>query len=97
MNADSGDGPRVSEGARIVLSVLDQAKAELEHDFPGWRIWYVPRTSGPTRWCAQRLPLLHEDRPEWLAQAMADVEAGKDADDTMFPLPFGPETSEAGA
>jgi hypothetical protein len=36
----------ISEGARIVLSVLDEAKAELERDHPGWRIWFVPRTMG---------------------------------------------------
>lgn len=69
----------ISEGARIVLSVLDEAKAELERDHPGWRIWFVPRTNGPTRWCAHRLPLLAECSPDDLGAAMSDVDQGRAA------------------
>lgn len=89
----------ISEGARIVLSVLDEAKAELERDHPGWRIWFVPRTNGPTRWCAHRLPLLAECSPDDLRAAMSDVDEGR-ADDgaaRTFPLAFEAEGSEAGA
>jgi hypothetical protein len=89
----------ISEGARIVLSVLDEAKAEMERDHPGWRIWFVPRTNGPTRWCAHRLPLLAESSPDDLRSAMSDVDEGR-ADNgaaSTFPLAFEVEGSEAGA
>jgi hypothetical protein len=34
------------------LTALDKIKRELEEQFPGWHIWYLPRVNGPTRWCA---------------------------------------------
>lgn len=41
-----------------VIAELDQTQAELEKEFPGWRIWYVYRANGIT-WAAQREPVLN--------------------------------------
>ena len=42
-------------------------KRELEEQFPGWHIWYVPRVNGPTTWCTQPWPLINSGSPEHLA------------------------------
>ncbi len=96
---DDNEAPKVSEGARLVLSVLDEAKAELEREKPGWRIWFVPRAIGGTRWCAQPLPLLAEDSPDHLWQAMNEADKARDsnAEVRMFPMPYQGEGSESGA
>jgi hypothetical protein len=89
----------VSRGAKIVLSVLDEAKAELERNHPGWRVWYVPRATGDVRWCAQRHPLLNDDSPDHLAESMDEVDEGRwpDGKTGTFPLPVRPEPPGAGA
>jgi hypothetical protein len=57
------------------LAPLDLALAKLKDTFHGWRIWYVPHaTDGSATWCAQRLPLLHADSPEHLAEYMLEVD-----------------------
>jgi hypothetical protein len=52
------------------LQELDVTKADLEARFPGWQIWYVPHTDRTITWCARPHPLLNEDSPEDLAQAI---------------------------
>jgi hypothetical protein len=56
------------------MRVLDQRKAELERQNPGWQVWYVRQYIGDTRWCARPLPLLNADTPDHLAEAMADAD-----------------------
>ncbi len=49
------------------LDYLDKIKHDLEEQFPGWHIWYVPCHAGPVAWCAQPWPLINADSPEHLA------------------------------
>ncbi len=51
-----GSGPNST--VMSVLAELDQTQAELQKEFPGWRVWYVYRSSGIT-WAAQREPVLN--------------------------------------
>jgi hypothetical protein len=55
-----------------VLAELDQTQAELEKEFPDWRIWYVYRTSGIT-WAAQREPVLNTRSAEDLRAAILKI------------------------
>lgn len=53
------------------LQELDTTKADLETRFPGWNIWYVPHSvDKDVTWCARPWPLLNEDSPEHLAEAI---------------------------
>jgi len=53
------------------LNELDAIKRDLEARFPGWQIWYVPHaTVRAVTWCARPWPLLNEDSPEHLAEAI---------------------------
>lgn len=67
--ADQGRTPDLG-----ALRSLDQQKAELEQQNPGWQVWYVRQHTGDTRWCARPLPLLNADAPEHLAEAMAEAD-----------------------
>lgn len=49
------------------LGGLDKIRAELQEQFPGWQIWFVPRSGRTTTWCARPWPLLNTDSPEQLA------------------------------
>ncbi len=49
------------------LTALDKIKHELEEQFPGWHIWYVPHSDRSVAWCAQPWPLINADSPEHLA------------------------------
>jgi hypothetical protein len=49
------------------LHALDRIKAELQEQFPGWHIWFVPHIDAPTVWCAQPWPLINSGSPEHLA------------------------------
>ena len=55
------------------LSALDKIKQQLEEQFPGWHIWYVPHVNGPTVWCAQPWPLINSGSPEHLAAEIAQA------------------------
>lgn len=55
-----------------VIAELDQTQAELEKEFPGWRIWYVYRASGIT-WAAQREPVLNTRSAEDLRAAILKI------------------------
>ena len=36
------------------LTELDERKRELEHDNPGWQIWYVPQMDRTVTWWRDR-------------------------------------------
>jgi hypothetical protein len=62
-----------------VLAELDQTQAELQGDFPGWRIWYVYRP-GAVSWAARREPVLNTQSAEDLRAAILNVLASNDKD-----------------
>jgi hypothetical protein len=64
-----------------VLAELDQTQAELQHEFPGWRIWYVYRPGGST-WAAQREPVLNTRSAEDLRAAILKSLARNDRNDS---------------
>jgi hypothetical protein len=61
----------------MTLFDLDGQKHALMTKYPGWRVWYVPRTQGGVSWHAQRLPILDADSPAELDRAIATVERGQ--------------------
>jgi hypothetical protein len=52
------------------LTELDETKRQLEEKHPGWHVWYVPHLNRSITWCARREPLLNEDSPESLSEAI---------------------------
>ena len=62
----------VIPAAMSVLAELDQTQAELQSEFPGWRIWYVYRP-GKVSWAARPEPLLNAQSAEDLRAAIAKV------------------------
>jgi hypothetical protein len=60
-----------------LLAELDQTQAELQNEFPGWRIWYVYRPSRIT-WAAQREPVLNTQSAEDLRAAIRKILARND-------------------
>ena len=69
----------VVPAAMGVLAELDQTQAELQSEFPGWRIWYVYRT-GAVSWAARREPVLNTQSAGDLRAAMLKVTASGDGD-----------------
>jgi hypothetical protein len=59
----------------MTLFDLDRERAKLAARHPGWRVWYVPKTTGGVDWCAQREPTLCRDTPAQLDEAIAEIEA----------------------
>src|ERR1700733_8503503 len=55
-----------------VLAELDQTQAELQNEFPGWRIWYVYRP-GRVSWAARREPVLNTQSAGDLRTAIVKV------------------------
>ncbi len=49
------------------VHALDRMKAELQEQFPGWNIWFVPHTTGHVVWCAQPWPLINSTSAAHLA------------------------------
>ena len=47
-----------------------ERRRELERQFPGWEIWYVPREPDSATWCARPQTLIGADSPEDLAAAI---------------------------
>ena len=56
-----------------------QTQAELQSEFPGWRIWYVYRP-GKVSWAARPEPLLNTQSAEDLRAAIAKVLANDSGD-----------------
>jgi len=69
----------VIPAAMSVLAKLDQTQAELQSEFPGWRIWYVYRP-GKVSWAARPEPLLNTQSAEDLRAAIAKVLANDSGD-----------------
>jgi hypothetical protein len=44
-----------------------ERRRELERQFPGWEIWYVPREPDSATWCARPQMLINAASPEDLA------------------------------
>ena len=61
-----------------VLAELDQAQADLQNEFPGWRIWYVYRPDVIT-WAAQREPVLNTPSAEDLRAAIKKTLANNES------------------
>jgi hypothetical protein len=47
-----------------------ERRRELERQFPGWEIWYVPREPDSATWRARPQMLINADGPEDLAAAI---------------------------
>lgn len=62
------------------LNGLDGIKQELEAQFPGWRIWYVPNLDRSVTWCAQPWPLINSQSPEHLAAGITEAHTAAAAD-----------------
>ena len=69
----------VIPAAMSVLAELDQTQAELQSEFPGWRIWYVYRP-GKVSWAARPEPVLNTQSAEDLRAAIAKVLANDGGD-----------------
>jgi hypothetical protein len=41
------------------LNELDKIRHELQQQFPGWQIWYVPSLDKSVTWCARPWPILN--------------------------------------
>ena len=81
-----------------VLAELDQTQAELQSEFPGWRIWYVYR-AGAVSWAARREPVLNTQSAGDLRAAMLKVTASDDGDVSKVLEDIGapsPSTRKAG-
>jgi hypothetical protein len=62
-----------------VLAELDQTQAELQSEFPGWRVWYVYRADAVS-WAARREPVLNSQSVGDLRAAILKVMASDDGD-----------------
>ncbi len=71
------EGTGVIPAVMSVLAELDQTQAELQSEFPGWRIWYVYRP-GAVSWAARREPVLNTQSAEDLRTAILKVVASDD-------------------
>ena len=71
------DGTDVIPAVMSVLGELDQTQADLQSEFPGWRIWYVYRP-GRVSWAARREPVLNTQSAEDLRAAIVKVLASGD-------------------
>jgi hypothetical protein len=47
-----------------------ERRRELERQFPGWEIWYVPREPDSATWCARPRMLIGAESPDDLAAAI---------------------------
>jgi hypothetical protein len=66
------EGTGVIPAVMSVVAELDQAQAELQNEFPGWRIWYVYRP-GRVSWAARREPVLNTQSAGDLRAAIVKV------------------------
>jgi hypothetical protein len=74
----------VIPAAMRVLAELDQTQAELQSEFPGWRIWYVYR-AGAVSWAARREPVLNTQSAGDLRAAILKVMTSDDRDVSKVP------------
>lgn len=51
--AARGQTPMRKPEREAYRRLLQDAKAKLEREFPGWRFWYLPLCVGGAKWCGQ--------------------------------------------
>ncbi len=61
-----------------------ERRRELERQFPGWEIWYVPREPDGATWCARPRMLLSAESPEDLAAAVRAAHGGQVVPDSLL-------------
>jgi hypothetical protein len=64
-------------------------RRELERQFPGWEIWYVPREPDSATWCARPQLLIGADSPEDLAAAIRAAHSQVIPDSPLLAAPQG--------
>jgi len=66
-----------------------ERRRELERQFPGWEIWYVPREPDSATWCARPQMLINADSPEDLAAAIRAAHSQVIPDSLLLASPRG--------
>ena len=66
-----------------------ERRRELERQFPGWEIWYVPREPDSATWCARPQMLVNADSPEDLAAAIRAAHSQVIPDPVLLASPRG--------
>ena len=66
-----------------------ERRRELERQFPGWEIWYVPREPDSATWCARPQMLINADSPEKLAAAIRAAHSQVSPDSLLLASPRG--------
>jgi hypothetical protein len=64
-------------------------RRELERQFPGWEIWYVPREPDSATWCARPQLLINAGSPEDLAAAIRAAHSQVIPDSVLLASPRG--------
>ena len=66
-----------------------ERRRELERQFPGWEIWYVPREPDSATWCARPQMLINAGSPEDLAAAIRAAHSQVIPDSLLLASPRG--------
>ena len=66
-----------------------ERRRELERQFPGWEIWYVPREPDSATWRARPQMLISADSPEDLAAAIGGAHGQVIPDSLLLASPRG--------
>ena len=66
-----------------------ERRRELERQFPGWEIWYVPREPGSVTWCARPRMLVNAGSPEDLSAAIRAAHTQVIPDSLLLASPRG--------
>jgi hypothetical protein len=66
-----------------------ERRRELEGQFPGWEIWYVPREADSATWCARPQMLIGAGSPEDLAAAIRAAHSRVIPDSRLLAAPRG--------
>ena len=66
----AGRGKRAPAGTSTQPAGHGERRRELERQFSGWEIWYVPRGPDSAIWCARPRMLIDAGSPEDLAAAI---------------------------
>jgi hypothetical protein len=61
-----------------------ERRRELERQFPGWEIWYVPRDADSATWRARPQMLIGADSPEDLAAAIRAAHSQVPSPDSLL-------------
>jgi hypothetical protein len=66
-----------------------ERRRELERQFPGWEIWYVPRGPDSATWRARPRMVINADDPEDLAAAIRAADNRVIRDSVLLAFPRG--------